>query len=267
MFYSNGKTVLKNSRPVALITGARRGIGRAIAYSLADAGYNLIVNDNIEDDETKTTLKEICKRSAAVKFILHDLGDISNHKTFIEQASSIFGPIDCLVNNAGIQVPRRISLMEVEPEEFDRVLSVNLRGTFFLTRELARAMVANPNVDHDKPRSIISITSANSAMASTDKAAYCLSKSELSMMTALFALELGQYGIGVFEIRPGLVETDMTSGVRQKYNDYVEKNTVFGKWGRPEAVGKAVVAIATGAIPYASGEIINVDGGMHIQRL
>lgn len=253
--------------PIALVTGARRGLGRAIASSLADAGYNLVISDIKDDADTNKTLDNLLKKNVSVEFIQHDLSDIAGHKAFIAKATAAFGPIDCLVNNAGIQVPRRVGLLEVEPDEFDQVVDVNLRGTFFLTQEFARAMIACSGDNRGQPRTIISITSANAAIASTDKAAYCLTKSALSMMTALFALELGKYGICVFEVRPGLMETDMTLGVRDKYSDYVSQNTLFGRWGRPAEVGRAVAALASGAIPYSSGEIINVDGGMHIRRL
>jgi NAD(P)-dependent dehydrogenase (short-subunit alcohol dehydrogenase family) len=162
-------------------------------------------------------------------------------------------------------VPRRVSMLEVEADEFDLVVDVNLRGTFFLTQEVAKFM--SKAAAGDCVRSIISITSSNSALASTDKAAYCLAKSALSMMTSLFALELGAHNIQVFEIRPGLMATDMTAMVREKYADYVDQNTLFKRWGEPDDIGRTVAALATGAIPYTSGEVINVDGGMHIRRL
>jgi NAD(P)-dependent dehydrogenase (short-subunit alcohol dehydrogenase family) len=252
-------------RQVALVTGARRGLGRGIAYCLAKAGFDLVLNDIVEDDETRTTVEGVRKLGAKAKFLRHDLADVQNHAAFVSEVIACFGRLDCLVNNAGIQVPRRVSILDVSAEEFDLVVNVNLRGTFFLTQEAARRMKAS---DPDGgSRSIISITSSNSALASTDKAAYCLAKSALSMMTSLFALELGEHNIQVFEIRPGLMATDMTAMVRDKYADYVDRNTVFKRWGEPDDVGRAVASLATGAIPYASGEVINVDGGMHIRRL
>jgi NAD(P)-dependent dehydrogenase (short-subunit alcohol dehydrogenase family) len=253
------------ARPVALVTGARRGLGRGIAYSLAEAGFDLVLNDIVEDHDAAETLSGARERCANVAFLQHDLADIATTPDFVAKAAASFGRLDCLVNNAGIQVPRRVSMLEVEPDEFDLVIRVNLRGTFFLTQEVARHMVANG--PGDATRSIISITSSNSVLASTDKAAYCLAKSALSMMTALFALELGQHDIQVFEIRPGLMATDMTAGVRDKYAEVVERTTVFKRWGLPEDIGRTVRALATGSIPYASGEAINVDGGMHIRRL
>lgn len=184
---------------VALVTGARRGLGRGIAYCLADAGFDLVVNDIVDDEETAITLKGVSERGAQVKFLRHDVGDIANHGRFVAEAVNCFGRIDCLVNNAGVQVPRRISLLEVNADEFDHVINTNLRGTFFLTQEVAKWMKANNG--SGLPRTIVSITSANAALASTDKAAYCLAKSAMSMMTSLFALELGCENISVFEIR------------------------------------------------------------------
>ena len=255
----------RTARPVALVTGARRGLGRGIAYSLAKAGFDLVLNDLHDDEDAAETVAGAESLGARVKFIQHDLANIEKHSEFVSQAAVAFGRLDCLVNNAGVQVPRRIGILEVETDEFDFVINVNLRGTFFLTQEVARHMVANGA--EAGPRSIISITSANAALASTDKAAYCLAKSALSMMTSLFALELGEHNVQVFEIRPGLMATDMTAMVREKYADYVDRNTLFRRWGEPEDIGRTVAALATGAIPYTSGEVLNVDGGMHIRRL
>jgi 3-oxoacyl-[acyl-carrier protein] reductase len=255
----------RTARPVALVTGARRGLGRGIAYSLAKAGFDLVLNDLHDDRDVAETVEGAEALGARVRFIQHDVADISKHAAFVSQAAGVFGRLDCLVNNAGVQVPRRIGMLEVEADEFDFVVNVNLRGTFFLTQEVARHMVANGAATG--PRSIISITSANAALASTDKAAYCLAKSALSMMTSLFALELGEHNVQVFEIRPGLMATDMTAMVREKYADYVDRNTLFKRWGEPDDIGRAVAALATGAIPYTSGEVLNVDGGMHIRRL
>lgn len=265
MHQISAKTSDPCSRPVALVTGARRGLGRAIAYCLADAGYDLVINDLVNDEETATTVRDVERRGVQAVFIGHDVGDIAGHAAFVERAAKAFGRLDCLVNNAGVQVPRRINILEVGPEEFDLVVNVNLRGTFFLTQQVARVMAADQK--NACGRSIISITSANSGIASTDKAAYCLAKSALSMMTSLFALELGQHNIGVFEVRPGLMMTEMTASVRDKYAAYVAENTVFRRWGQPEEVGRTVAALAVGAFPYASGQVVNVDGGMHIHKL
>jgi len=253
------------TRPVALVTGARGGLGRGIAWHLADAGFDLVLSDIVDGEDATTTLDGARERGAQAHFILHDLAEIATHTAFVAQVAERFGRLDCLVNNAGIQVPRRVSMLEVNADEFDPVIDVNLRGTFFLTQAVARHMCAD--IRAHGARTIISITSANAALASTDKAAYCLAKSALSMMSALFALELGAHDIQVFEIRPGLMATNMTRTVRGKYARQIEHNTLFKRWGEPDDVGRAVAALATGAIPYASGEVINVDGGLHLGRL
>jgi NAD(P)-dependent dehydrogenase (short-subunit alcohol dehydrogenase family) len=253
--------------PVALVTGARRGLGAATALALAEAGFRILANDVVEDAHVEALMGELARRGASARFLRHDIADVDGHARFLEAAAGLFGRIDCLVNNAGIQVARRIGILEVEPAEFDRVLAVNLRGTFFLTQQVARWMIAGAEAGAPAMRTIINITSANATLASVDKAAYCISKSALSMMTKLYALELGRHGIGVFEIRPGLMLTDMTATVREKYADYVAANAVLGRWGEPSEIGKAVATLASGAIPYATGEVINIDGGIHIQRL
>lgn len=256
-----------NQRPVALVSGARRGLGRAISCHLARVGYDLVINDLVEDEEVEDTKSEIQKLGANCVFIKHNIAEVENQEQFVGQVQEAFGRIDCLVNNAGVQVPRRVGVLEIEPDEFDQVLDVNLRGTFFLTQEVAKIMRCACANGSDHRRAIISITSANSHFASTDKAPYCLAKSALSMMTSLFALELGPHNVAVFEIRPGLMLTDMTREVRTKYADFVDQTTLFGRWGEPEDIGLAVANLATGAIPYASGQVINVDGGMHIPRM
>jgi NAD(P)-dependent dehydrogenase (short-subunit alcohol dehydrogenase family) len=254
--------------PVALITGARRGLGAATALALAAAGFRIVVNDVVEDADAGALLGELASRGARARFLRHDIADTGGHADFIAAAAGCFGRIDCLVNNAGVQVARRVGMLEIDEAEFDRVLDINLRGTFFLTQHVARWMVAHPaGAPHRPRRSIVTITSANAALASVDKAAYCISKSALSMMNTLYALELGRHGIAVFEIRPGLMLTDMTASVREKYAGYVAANAVFGRWGEPDEVGRTVAALASGAIPYATGEILNVDGGIHIRRL
>ena len=261
----SGAVASQDVRPVALVTGARRGLGRGIAYSLAKVGHDLVLNDLVEDADAEETVAEAERLGARVVFLRHDIGDVHGHGKFVAQAVGAFGRLDCLVNNAGMQVPRRVGLLEVPPDEFDTVIAVNLRGTFFLTQEVARVMTATK---HDGVyRSIITITSSNAGFASTDKGAYCLSKSALSMMNVLFALELGPHDVQVFEIRPGLMETEMTAKVREKYANFVENYTLFKRWGTPEDIGRVVASLAVGQMPYTSGEIINVDGGLHIRQL
>jgi len=254
------------NRRAALVTGGRRGIGRATAYALAAAGFDTVINDLRHDHEVETTLTGVVERGGRARFIAQDVSDLAGQGALVEQAFAAFERLDCLVNNAGVQVPVRGDMLEVTPEEFDRVLGVNLRGTFFLTQAVARRMIA------DRPgaegRSIITLTSANAFMVSEEKAHYCISKAALSMAVQLFAVRLARHGIPAFEVRPGLIATDMTADVRKKYGERIEAGlTPIRRWGEPDEVARAVAALATGVLPFTTGHAINIDGGLQIVRL
>jgi len=255
-----------NERRVALVTGSRRGIGRAIAFALAEAGFDVAVNDLERDSDAEATLRGIEERGARGIFVLADIGEIDGHGALLERVYGEFGRLDCLVNNAGVIAARRGDILDTAAEEFDRLIRVNLRGTFFLTQAVARRMIAESG---DRAgRSIINITSANAAMVSPEKAAYCVSKSALSMATQLYAVRLAEHGIPVFEIRPGLIVTDMSAPVRERYGAMIAEGlTPIRRWGLPEEVGKAAASLATGALPYTVGQPINVDGGLLVFRL
>lgn len=255
-----------NERRVALVTGSRRGIGRAIAFALAEAGFDVAVNDLERDSDAEATLRGIEERGARGIFVLADIGEIDGHGALLERVYGEFGRLDCLVNNAGVIAARRGDILDTGAEEFDRLIRVNLRGTFFLTQAVAWRMIAESG---DRPgRSIINITSANAAMVSPEKAAYCVSKSALSMVTRLYAVRLAEHGIPVFEIRPGLIVTDMSAPVRERYGAMIAEGlTPIRRWGLPEEVGKAAASLATGALPYTVGQPINVDGGLLVFRL
>jgi NAD(P)-dependent dehydrogenase (short-subunit alcohol dehydrogenase family) len=254
-------------RRVALITGARRGIGRATALALAEGGFDTAINDIERDGDGDATVAALTERGARVKFITADIGDIDGHDAMLAEVYETFGRLDCLVNNAGVQLANRVDLLETEVSEFDRMIRVNLRGTFFLTRAAAKRMIAEST---DRPgRSIVTITSANALMISPEKGGYCVAKAGLSMATQLFAVRLAEHAIPVFEIRPGLIITEMSAPVRQRYGELIEKGslTPIRRWGMPEEVGKTVVSLATGALPYTIGQVINVDGGLLAFRL
>jgi len=254
-------------RRVALITGARRGIGRATALALAEAGFDAAINDIERDADAEATIAALAERGARVEFITADIGDIDSHDAMLDEVYGTFGRLDCLVNNAGVQLANRVDLLETEVSEFDRMIRVNLRGTFFLTRAVAKRMIAE---SADRPgRSIVTITSANALMISPEKGGYCVAKAGLSMATQLFAVRLAEHAIPVFEIRPGLIITEMSAPVRQRYGELIEKGslTPIRRWGMPEEVGKTVVSLATGALPYTIGQVINVDGGLLAFRL
>jgi 3-oxoacyl-[acyl-carrier protein] reductase len=253
-------------RKIALVTGARRGIGRAIAFALAQAGFDVAVNDIERDADGEATMEGLAARGAKAKFIQADIGDLESHRALLDQVYASHGRLDCLVNNAGVQLVDRVDILEAGVLEFDRLIRVNLRGTFFLTQAAAKRMIAE-HPDREG-RSIVTITSANAVMVSPEKGAYCVSKAGLSMATQLFAARLAEHGIPVFEVRPGLITTAMSAPVREKYSARMAEGlTPIRRWGLPEEVGKAVASLATGAIPYNIGQPIHVDGGLLMFRL
>jgi NAD(P)-dependent dehydrogenase (short-subunit alcohol dehydrogenase family) len=248
----------------ALVTGSRRGIGRAIAFALADAGFAVAINDIVQDGALKETLAGLDARGATAHFVQADIAQLESHAAMLDAVEAALGPIGCLVNNAGVQVPARVDLLETTPAVFDHLIGVNLRGTFFLTQAVAKRMLAGEG----EGRSIITISSTNAAMASLEKAPYCLSKAGLSMSSQLFALRLAADGIAVFEIRPGLIRTDMTAMVRDTYSAAIADGlSPITRWGEPEDVARAVAALATGAMPFSTGGIYNIDGGLQLARL
>jgi NAD(P)-dependent dehydrogenase (short-subunit alcohol dehydrogenase family) len=252
-------------RPVALVTGARRGIGRAIAEALAGQGFDLAVTDVAE--EADGALGALRGLGAGALFLRADVGDIAGHAATVAAVVDRFGRVDCLVNNAGIASPVRGDLLELQPEHFDRVMAVNLRGPLFLTQAVARWMLANPPAD-GRSRSIVNVSSVSAELASPERADYCLSKAGIAMLTRLLALRLAEAGIGVFEVRPGIVRTDMTSAAAERYDRLIAGGLVpMRRWGEGRDVGSVVAALAGGAFIFATGTVVHADGGLSIHRL
>ncbi|MGB3288100.1 MAG: 3-ketoacyl-ACP reductase [Burkholderiaceae bacterium] len=259
-------TKLHHERRSALVTGARRGIGRAIAYCLAEAGFDLILNDLTADAETERTLAGVRQRGAQAHFAQADIANLDAHAVLVDGAYEHFGRLDVLVNNAGMQVRKRGDLLDITPERFDEIVGVNLRGTFFLTQLAAKRMLADglPTAG----RSIVILSSSNAQLVSVEKGEYCISKTGLSMAAKLFAVRLAQAGIAVYDIRPGLIRTDMTAEVRDKYGAMIDQGiSPIRRWGEPEDVGKAVTTLVSGLIPFATGIAVDIDGGLLIPRL
>ncbi|WP_237152463.1 3-ketoacyl-ACP reductase [Oryzibacter oryziterrae] len=252
------------TRPVALVTGGRRGIGRAIALELARNGHDVAIAD-MADDGAAEVLEAIAQAGGRGMFARFDLGDLSTHAGLLDAVTEALGPVDVLVNNAGRGAVQRGDLLDLTPENFDVVMDVNLRGTVFLTQTVVRQMLtARPR----HRRSVITVTSVSAAAASPERMDYCVSKAALSMFVANLALRLAGVGIGVFEVRPGIIATDMTAGVREKYDGLIAGGLVpQGRWGEGEDVARAVAALASGAFGFAQGQIVNVDGGLTIARL
>ncbi|HEX7155956.1 MAG TPA: 3-ketoacyl-ACP reductase [Burkholderiaceae bacterium] len=250
-------------KPVALVTGASRGIGAAIALGLARDGFDVAVTAIDDAGETVEAVRATGARALA----LHsDLADVAGHGCALEQVAAWGGgPPACLVNNAGIGSPSRGDLLDLQPDAYDRVLDINLRGTFFFTQAVARRMAQAPA---SVPRSIITVSSVSAEMASIERGEYCVSKAGLGMLTKLFALRLAPLGIGVFEVRPGVIRTAMTEGATDRYDRLIADGLVpMRRWGVPEDIAQVVASLATGRFAFATGSVIDVDGALSIPRL
>jgi len=262
---------------VALITGGSRGIGRGIALELARVGYDLVINYVANADAAKQTAFDALalakKQNPAVRVEIcrGDIGNPKDRRELIGFTKANFNRLDLLINNAGVAPETRADILESTEESFDRLIRVNVKGPYFLTQLAAKWMIEqNTNIasaDTVRPK-IVMISSISAYTASVNRGEYCVAKAALSMLTPLYAARLAEYGINVYEIRPGIIATDMTAPVKQKYDALIAGDlTPIKRWGHPEDVGKAVVAIAQDLLPFSTGEVINVDGGFHIRRL
>lgn len=253
--------------PAALITGGSRGIGRGIALALASARWDLLLNYRSNESAARETAAECARAGVRVELVQGDVALAEDRARMVETMRAKFGRIDLLVNNAGVAPIDRVDILEATEESFDRLISINTKGPYFLTQAVARWMVALSK-DTNSRGQIVTISSVSAYTASVSRGDYCVSKAGLSMMTALFATRLAEFGIGVYEIRPGIIATDMTAGVKEKYDALISKGlSPIARWGTPEDIGKAVVAIASRAFPFSTGEVFNVDGGFHIRTL
>ena len=252
-------------KKTCLITGASRGIGFATALALAEEGFDVAavaLPDPERMDELRQKVGALGRQFSSYEV---DLGKIEAHAEVIGRVIADFGAIDCLVNNAGVAAPARGDLLDLGPEAFDQVLDVNLRGTFFFTQAVARQMIATASRN---ARLIVTVSSVSATLASPERGEYCMSKAGLAMLTKLFALRLARDGIAVFEVRPGVIRTPMTSGVADKYDRRIADGLVpMGRWGEPEDIGAAVAALASGKFQFATGSVLNLDGGLSLPRL
>lgn len=255
-------------RKTALITGGTRGIGLGIAKKLAKEGIDLALNGVRQESEVKAVLEELRKFGVEVAYFQGNIAEKSDRENILNGVKAKFGTLNFLINNAGVAPRVRADILEVAEEDFDHLLDINLKGTFFLTQTFANWMVQlkkeNPSLDF----SIITITSVSARLASTNRAVYCMAKSGLSMMSQVFAVRMSEYGIPVFEIQPGIIETDMTAKVREIYQERIQKGlTLEPRMGQPEDIGKIVAALVRGELSYATGQVIVVDGGLMLGRL
>ena len=258
------------TRRVALVTGASRGIGRGIARALAGAGHDVVVNYASNAEAAAAVVAELEADGAKAIAVQADIAVTADRERLVDTAYEHFGRVDLLVNNAGVAPSVRADLLEATEESFDRVVGINLRGPYFLTQLIARRMIHQVSSDPAAVAPKIVIVSSISAYtASVNRGDYCLAKAGLGMMTALYAARLAEHGINVYEIRPGVIETDMTGPVKERYDRLIhdEGLTPIRRWGQPDDVGRAVVAVATDLLPFSTGQVIDVDGGFHLRTL
>lgn len=256
------------SKQIALVTGGSRGIGRAVTLGLAGAGFGVAVG-YARSSEAAQEVVELAqaKRVPAAAFGA-DVGDSEQRGALVEAVLREFGRIDILVNNAGVAPLSRDDLLTAQEDSFDRLMRINLKAPFFLTQQVARQMIDLMKRDPQVRPKIINIGSVSAYAASTNRGEYCISKAGLSMVTKLFAARLAEHGILVYEIRGGIIATDMTSAVKERYDALIEGGlTPIRRWGTPDDVSRAVVALASGTLPFSTGEVINIDGGFHLRQL
>lgn len=245
---------------VAIVTGAQRGMGRAIALALAEGGYDVAAVDLKPSAELDAVVQQCKGHGVKAIGLACDIADLSQHAGLLDAAEAALGPVTTLVNNAGVSVKVRGDLLDVTPDSFDFVLGVNTRGTFFLTQAFAKRMRETVTHCH---RSIITITSANATAVSVARGEYCISKAGASMMSKLFAARLSDEDIGVYEIQPGFIDTDMVKPAKAKYDALIAGGmTVIKRFGTPEEVGRIALTLANGLLPYTSGQAIQADGGL-----
>lgn len=248
--------------PLALVTGGQQGIGLGIATALAANGFRIAIASLPPPEEAADALRVL---GSDVEYYQHDMADLSTIPALVERVEETQGPVDALIQNAGVAAKVRGDMLDLTPENLDWILRINLHGGLFLAQEVARRMLAAPGPHY---RSITFITSVSARMASPDRADYCISKAASSMAAQTLALRLAPHGIGVFELRPGIIETAMTGLVKQKYDARIADGLVpLGRWGQPADIGHVVVPLVTGQMAFATGAVIPVDGGLSIERL
>jgi NAD(P)-dependent dehydrogenase (short-subunit alcohol dehydrogenase family) len=263
----------------ALITGASRGIGRGIALELAKAGWSLVINFAGNAAAARKTADDCHSAASSRKHTIQaeicqaDISSSADRKKLVDFTRDKFGRLDLLVNNAGVAPDVRADILEASEASFDRLININVKGPYFLTQLVAKWMVEQTkgspasSVGALRPK-IVTISSISAYTASTNRGDYCIAKAALSMLTPLYAARLAEHEINVYEIRPGVIATDMTGPVKEKYDKLISEGlTPITRWGQPEDIGKAVLAIANDLLPFSTGEVINVDGGFHLRRL
>jgi 3-oxoacyl-[acyl-carrier protein] reductase len=255
-------------KKVALITGGSRGIGFGIARHLALEGFDIAINGVRDQHAVGDAVKDLESLGVRVLYCQGDISSTADRSQMIRRVKEHFGKLHVLVNNAGVAPKERLDILVATEESFDRVVSTNLKGTYFLTQQAANWMIEQKRTDETFRGCIINVSSISATVASVNRGEYCISKAGLSMATQLFAVRLGEFDIPVYEVRPGIIDTDMTAGAKAKYDKLISEGlTVQNRWGFPEDVGKAVRSLASGNFAFSTGQIIMVDGGLTLGRL
>jgi NAD(P)-dependent dehydrogenase (short-subunit alcohol dehydrogenase family) len=258
----------KTTNRVALVTGGSRGIGLGIAEALAGDGFNLAINGVRDEPQVADVLKSLKQRGVDVHYCRGDVSVTDDRQAIIESVRSKFGRLDVLVNNAGVAPDVRADILDATEESYNRVMNINLKGPYFLTQLAARWMIEQHRADAAIRGVVVNVTSVSATEASINRGEYCISKAGLAMATQLWAHRLAEFGIAVYEIRPGVIHTDMSAAVTEKYDRLIANGlTVENRWGEPEDVGRAVAMLARGDLTYATGNVLNIDGGLTLRRL
>ncbi len=255
-------------KPVALITGGSRGIGFGCARSLAENGFDVAINGMRPEDQVGEPLEALKSLGAEVCYCQGDIGSEEARANILAKVKDTFGRLNILVNNAGVAPKERKDILDASEDSYAYVMDTNLKGPYFLTQAAANWMIEQKGQAPDGFYTIINIGSISATVASVNRGEYCVAKAGIAMMSALFATRLGEYDIPVYEVRPGVTKTDMTSGVTEKYDQLISEGLcVTPRWGFPEDVGKAVASLAMGNFPYSTGQVIMIDGGLTLPRL
>jgi NAD(P)-dependent dehydrogenase (short-subunit alcohol dehydrogenase family) len=255
-------------KKVALITGAARGIGYGIAQYLAKEDFNIVVNDIAEEESIFEKISDLEKLGSEVIYCRADISKKSDREMMLSQIKKQFAKLNVLVNNAGVAPLERNDILEASEESFDRLININLKGPYFLTQSVANWMISLKNEMPEFTGCVINISSISATVASPNRGEYCISKAGVSMASLLWSVRLAEFDIPVYEVRPGVIKTDMTAGVKEKYDRLIKNGlTLQKRWGQPDDIGKAVAAFASGDLPYSTGQVILVDGGLTIHRL
>jgi len=263
----NIKVKNRKCNKVAVITGGSRGIGLGIARNLVAEGFDLFIIGKREESQVKS-LNELRGNNRRVLYCQGDISSTDNIESIVKKIYAYFPVVNLLVNNAGIAPKTRIDLLQVTKESYFEVMNTNLTGAFFLTQCIANRMIEAKIEDSELRALIVIISSISARVASVDRAEYCISKAGLSMVAKLFACRLGEFNIPVYEIRPGIIKTDMTEKVSKKYDRLLAEGLcVTARWGLPEDIGKVVVSLSQGSFIYSTGQVITVDGGLTLPRL